>query len=190
MVNAGVKPARQSGAWSVRGTAVSANPEFSRAAGLKQFPQPPYGLVSSEPSSSCDTKALAGRVPYVPAGRRRELEPAGNKPTGARVSTCAHWVLMTGAADVRFYAGQLRMLACLVLIGISAAQADEAPSTSDRQITGQVKELISEHPEFGSMLTVQTRNGIVYRAVRPGRSSPSRASSRSCADRWSHGCGR
>jgi osmotically-inducible protein OsmY len=48
------------------------------------------------------------------------------------------------------------------MIGTSAAQANEAPSASDQQITREVKELISEHPEFGNMLTVQTRNGVVY----------------------------
>jgi osmotically-inducible protein OsmY len=53
-------------------------------------------------------------------------------------------------------------LALLAVVGTGAVQANEAPSTSDRQITQQVKELISEHPEFGNMLTVQTRNGIVY----------------------------
>jgi osmotically-inducible protein OsmY len=53
-------------------------------------------------------------------------------------------------------------LALTAAIGTSAVQANEAPSTSDQQITQQVKELISEHPEFGNMLTVQTRNGIVY----------------------------
>jgi osmotically-inducible protein OsmY len=47
-------------------------------------------------------------------------------------------------------------------IACTSAQANEAPSTSDQQITQQVKELIGEHPEFGSMLTVQTHNGIVY----------------------------
>jgi len=53
-------------------------------------------------------------------------------------------------------------LALLALVGSSAVQANEAPSSSDRQITHEVKELISEHPEFGNMLTVQTRNGVVY----------------------------
>ena len=53
-------------------------------------------------------------------------------------------------------------LALFAMIGASAVHANEGPSTSDRQITVQVKELISEHPEFGNMLTVQTRNGIVY----------------------------
>ena len=53
-------------------------------------------------------------------------------------------------------------LALLSMVGAGAVQANEAPSTSDRQITEQVKELISEHPEFGNMLTVQTRNRIVY----------------------------
>lgn len=53
-------------------------------------------------------------------------------------------------------------LALTAAIATSAVQANEAPSTSDQQITQQVKELISEHPEFGNMLTVQTRKGIVY----------------------------
>jgi osmotically-inducible protein OsmY len=53
-------------------------------------------------------------------------------------------------------------LSLFAMLGTSAVQANEAPSASDQQITQQVKELISEHPQFGNMLTVQTRNGIVY----------------------------
>ena len=53
-------------------------------------------------------------------------------------------------------------LAAIALIGGSAAHANQAPSASDQQITQQVKVLISEHPEFGNLLTVQTHNGIVY----------------------------
>ena len=53
-------------------------------------------------------------------------------------------------------------LALLASVGVSAAHANEVPSSSDQQITQQVKELISEHPEFGNMLTVQTRNAVVY----------------------------
>jgi osmotically-inducible protein OsmY len=70
-------------------------------------------------------------------------------------------VLTKGNLAVKLHAKLLLASAFFALAGASA-QADEAPSTRDQQITRQVKELIGEHPEFGSMLTVQTRNGIVY----------------------------
>jgi osmotically-inducible protein OsmY len=69
---------------------------------------------------------------------------------------------MTGTPDMKSHAVLLCGLSLFAVIGTSAAQANEVPSASDRQITEQVKELISEHPQFGNMLTVQTRNGIVY----------------------------
>jgi osmotically-inducible protein OsmY len=44
----------------------------------------------------------------------------------------------------------------------SAVYASNVPPPTDRQITHQVEELIRQHPELGSQLTVQTRRGIVY----------------------------
>jgi osmotically-inducible protein OsmY len=70
-------------------------------------------------------------------------------------------VLTKGIVAVKLHAKLLLASVFFALAGTSA-QADVAPSASDQQITQQVKELIGEHPEFGSMLTVQTRNGVVY----------------------------
>jgi osmotically-inducible protein OsmY len=63
---------------------------------------------------------------------------------------------------MKSHASLVCRLALLALTGTTAVWANEAPSASDQQITRQVKELISEHPEFGNMLTVQTHNGTVY----------------------------
>jgi hypothetical protein len=60
----------------------------------------------------------------------------------------------------------LRTLVCrasvLAVIFARAAQAGETTPTKDHQITHQVERFISQHPEFGSQLTVQTHKGIVY----------------------------
>jgi osmotically-inducible protein OsmY len=69
---------------------------------------------------------------------------------------------MPGIAKMKSNALMLCKLALLASAGVSAVHANEVPSSSDQKITQQVKELISEHPEFGTMLTVQTRNGVVY----------------------------
>lgn len=60
----------------------------------------------------------------------------------------------------------LRPLVCslglLAAIGTLAAHASEVSPATDRQITQQVKRLISQHPEFCLAITVQTWKGIVY----------------------------
>jgi osmotically-inducible protein OsmY len=60
----------------------------------------------------------------------------------------------------------LRPLVCriglLAAIGTLAAHASELSPVTDRQITQQVQRLINQHPEFGLLITVQTRKGIVY----------------------------
>jgi osmotically-inducible protein OsmY len=60
----------------------------------------------------------------------------------------------------------LRNLVCrfslFAALGTGAVQANEIYPITDQQITQQVKRQISQHPELGSQLTVQTRKGIVY----------------------------
>ena len=53
-------------------------------------------------------------------------------------------------------------LTLLAAIGTGAAHASAVSASNDQQITRQVNRLISQHPEFGSMLTVQTHHGVVY----------------------------
>lgn len=53
-------------------------------------------------------------------------------------------------------------LTLFAAIIISTAHASDAQPTTDRQITHQVKQLIRQHPELGSQLTIQTRKGVVY----------------------------
>jgi hypothetical protein len=60
----------------------------------------------------------------------------------------------------------VRTLVCrislIAAICAHAAQAGEMPPITDHQIALQIKHIISDHPEFGSQLTIQTHKGIVY----------------------------
>jgi osmotically-inducible protein OsmY len=55
-------------------------------------------------------------------------------------------------------------LASFAVAGLSSADpiASSAGPSSDREITRQVELVIDEHPDLGTMLTVRTKNGIVY----------------------------
>jgi osmotically-inducible protein OsmY len=47
--------------------------------------------------------------------------------------------------------------------GVSSAHAVEFPGPdTDKEITRQVELLLAEHPDLGTLLTVRTKNGVVY----------------------------
>jgi osmotically-inducible protein OsmY len=56
------------------------------------------------------------------------------------------------------------VLASFTLAGLSSADpiASSAVPHGDQEITRQVQWVIDEHPDLGALLTVRTKNGIVY----------------------------
>jgi hypothetical protein len=48
------------------------------------------------------------------------------------------------------------------LIGAGAAAAGQLPAPTDKQIKAEAEQIIREHSEFGSQLTIQAKDGVVY----------------------------